>query len=151
MDLSETDQDLLDDLATEYIERCRKGEAPDADDYVDKYPALAQPITELFPMIAALEGLKEDRHRESARTATQQPLNLQELGDFEIIREIGRGGMGIVYEAQQRSLDRRVALKVLPKQSLLDPIQLKRFEREATNCCSPSSHQRRIVVRCGRA
>jgi len=53
------------------------------------------------------------------------------LGDFEIIREIGRGGMGVIYEARQLSLNRRVALKVLPFTSLLNPLQLARFENEA--------------------
>jgi serine/threonine protein kinase len=53
------------------------------------------------------------------------------LGDFRIIREIGRGGMGIVYEADQVSLGRRVALKVLPFAATLDPRQLQRFKMEA--------------------
>ena len=53
------------------------------------------------------------------------------LGDFEIIREIDRGGMGIVYEARQLSLDRHVALKVLPAEMTADPLSLQRFEREA--------------------
>jgi serine/threonine protein kinase/Tfp pilus assembly protein PilF len=53
------------------------------------------------------------------------------LGDFRIVREIGRGGMGVVYEAQQLSLDRRVALKVLPFAAALDPKQLQRFKNEA--------------------
>src|SRR5262249_1402422 len=52
-------------------------------------------------------------------------------GDFRIIREIGRGGMGVVYEAEQVSLGRRVALKVLPKQLLADAQTKRRFEREA--------------------
>src|ERR671922_12530 len=56
---------------------------------------------------------------------------LQRLGDFRIVREIGRGGMGIVYEAEQESLGRQVALKVLPGHALLDPRQLARFQREA--------------------
>ena len=53
------------------------------------------------------------------------------LGDFRIIREIGRGGMGVVYEAEQTSLGRRVALKVLPFAGLLDTRQLQRFKNEA--------------------
>jgi serine/threonine protein kinase len=53
------------------------------------------------------------------------------LGDFQILREIGRGGMGIVYEAVQLSLGRRVALKVLPQAATLDPKQLQRFQNEA--------------------
>jgi len=54
-----------------------------------------------------------------------------QLGDFRIVREIGRGGMGVVYEAQQVSLKRRVALKVLPFAAVLDPRQLQRFQNEA--------------------
>ncbi len=53
------------------------------------------------------------------------------LGDFQLGREIGRGGIGVVYEARQLSLGRRVALKVLPPSSRLDPRQLRRFENEA--------------------
>src|SRR5262249_20509004 len=56
---------------------------------------------------------------------------LERLGDFRILREVGRGGMGIVYEAEQVSLGRHVALKVLPGHALLDPRQLQRFQREA--------------------
>ena len=54
-----------------------------------------------------------------------------QLGDFRIVREVGRGGMGVVYEAEQVSLDRRVALKVLPFAAALDPRQLQRFQTEA--------------------
>jgi hypothetical protein len=53
------------------------------------------------------------------------------LGDFRIVREIGRGGMGVVYEAIQLSLGRRVALKVLPFVAALDPTRLQRFKNEA--------------------
>jgi len=53
------------------------------------------------------------------------------IGDFRLIREIGRGGMGVVYEAEQVSLRRRVALKVLPYAGALDPRQILRFQNEA--------------------
>src|SRR5262249_6825819 len=56
---------------------------------------------------------------------------LNQLGDFRIIREVGKGGMGIVYEAEQLSLGRHVALKVLPRAMLLEPKAKRRFEREA--------------------
>src|SRR5262249_22699797 len=53
------------------------------------------------------------------------------LGDFHVLREVGRGGMAVVYEAEQVSLNRRVALKVLPLAATMDPRQLDRFHREA--------------------
>src|SRR5205823_3974129 len=56
---------------------------------------------------------------------------LQQLGDFHILREVGRGGMGVVYEAEQVSLGRRVALKILTQKTLRDAKQRARFEREA--------------------
>src|SRR5439155_2263371 len=56
---------------------------------------------------------------------------LGQLGDFRLLREIGRGGMGVVYEAEQISLRRRVALKVLPFAAAIDPRQLQRFQNEA--------------------
>ncbi len=59
------------------------------------------------------------------------PTSPQPLGDFRIVREIGRGGMGVVYEAVQLSLGRRVALKVLPFAAALDRKQLQRFKNEA--------------------
>ena len=62
---------------------------------------------------------------EVAETAQRQ------LGDYLIVREIGRGGMGVVYEARQISLDRRVALKVLPFAAVLDRKQVARFYNEA--------------------
>ena len=59
------------------------------------------------------------------------PFPIGRLGDFRILRVLGRGGMGVVYEAIQESLGRHVALKVLPPHGRLDATQLARFRREA--------------------
>lgn len=123
--------DLLDALAAEFMERQRRGESPSIDEYATQHPGLAGEIRELFPAIGAMEQLKAREEQSSRGRASLGPVQLEQLGDYHILREIGRGGMGIVYEAEQESLHRRVAIKVLPRQSLLDPTYLRRFERES--------------------
>jgi serine/threonine protein kinase/tetratricopeptide (TPR) repeat protein len=76
----------------------------------------------------------------SPGTDSSEPMR---LSDFRILREVGRGGMGIVYEAEQVSLRRRVALKVLPLAATLDPRQLQRFHNEAQ--AAASLHHTHIV------
>ncbi|MBN1344732.1 MAG: serine/threonine protein kinase [Phycisphaerae bacterium] len=124
-------RDPVEILADEFIERHRQGERPTIDEYAERYPDLADDIRELFPTIAAMEGLKALKEESAGSAARLGALHIEQLGDFRIIREIGRGGMGIVYEAEQESLRRRVAVKVLPRHWLLDAKQLERFRREA--------------------
>src|SRR5262249_29811979 len=63
--------------------------------------------------------------------ASSSAVVSRRLGEYLLVREIGRGGMGVVYEAVQESLGRHVALKVFPEQALMHPGSLERFQREA--------------------
>lgn len=124
------DHDPVELLAADFLDRLREGENPTIEEYVERHPEHAERIGSLFPTIAAIENSKKpiDLGQRSKQFAS---LKLDRLNDFTIVREIGRGGMGIVYEAIQESLNRRVALKVLPKQMLLKRKSLERFQREA--------------------
>jgi len=122
---------LLSELADEYATRYRAGQRPPLREYLNRYPELANDILELFPAMIAIERVKEHQEEQRKEAAAPPSPALQQLGDFRIVREIGKGGMGIVYEAEQVSLGRRVALKVLPKQLLVDDRTKHRFEREA--------------------
>ncbi len=133
MSISESEQyDLLDQLAEEFAERYRRGERPTLEEYTDRYPDLADDIRELFPALAKVEQVEGDRQAEDvavdSRAKNPPP---PQIGDYRILREIGRGGMGVVYEAEQISLGRRVALKVLPGQASRDRVVQERFRREA--------------------
>jgi WD40 repeat protein/serine/threonine protein kinase len=131
--------DPFDELVEEYLRRCRCGERPTPAEYAARYPELAPRILEFFPALELIERLKptpEDcaGHSDgtgSGGTSLVVGDRLQRLGDFRVLREIGRGGMGVVYEAEQESLGRRVALKVMSGHRLSDVNQLERFTREA--------------------
>jgi serine/threonine protein kinase len=106
-----------------YMSAVEKGHRLDRDEFLSRHAAVADVLAPCLDGMEMLHGL--DAGPESTGAA------LGTLGDFRIMREVGRGGMGVVYEAEQISLGRRVALKVLPFASTLDPKQLQRFKNEA--------------------
>ncbi|MFC1760994.1 protein kinase [Planctomycetota bacterium] len=124
-------EDHLETVIAEFSERLRQGESPSVDEYVARYPDLAGEIKELLPTIADLERVKSRQERVTGELASLGPLKIEQLGDFHLIREIGRGGMGVVFEARQESLARKVAIKVLPRQPWQDAKQLEQFKQEA--------------------
>lgn len=123
-------------LAEEFLERYRKGQRPSLKEYIDRHPDLAPEIREVLPAMAMMEKIaladeSLDGDPTMPRYVTPATPPIEQLGDYRIIREVGHGGMGVVYEAEQVSLGRHVALKVLPQQMLLDRKQKLRFERES--------------------
>jgi WD40 repeat protein/tetratricopeptide (TPR) repeat protein len=135
MSESNADRDPIEMLADSFLARYRRGERPSLEDYAAQYPELADQIRELLPALVMLE---EERFSASAADATDGFTSAgtsgsapRQLGDYLILREIGRGGMGVVYESVQQSLGRHVALKVLPLEGLAGSSQLARFRMEA--------------------
>ncbi len=126
-------EDTVLELAEEFVERCRMGESPSIAEYIERHPELADEIREVFPMVADMEefALANHRHHSAPVSSSNGRPPWERLGDFRLIREIGRGGMGVVYEAEQISLGRRVALKVLSSDRLANEKHRERFEREA--------------------
>jgi hypothetical protein len=126
-----------------YLSELQQGRFPSRSELVERFPQLAEPLA------ACLDSL-DFMHRVAPqlwtncepsldRSSGQDPAEIEKrltLGDFRIIREIGHGGMGVVYEATQLSLNRRVALKVLPFAAILDDRQLARFKNEAQAAAS---------------
>ncbi len=127
MATSSDDRDPVERLAEEFAERLRRGERPSLSEYSRRHPQHAEAIRELFPALALMEQFKPA----PGEPGPGGEGRLEHLGDYRLLREIGRGGMGVVYEAEQLSLGRHVALKVLPRQALLNPTHLERFRREA--------------------
>ena len=120
MDADPDTEAELDSLAEDFVRRARSGERPRVSEFARRHPAHADRILEIFPLLTAIEDLKPEGPRPGAR-----------IGPYEVVREVGRGGMGVVYEAVHTDLGRRVALKILPVQATLDPRFLERFRREA--------------------
>ena len=147
-DPAASQEDRLVQAMDEYRAALDAGEPLDQAALLARYPDIADELA------ACLDGLEfihnvapqlaEPAPKQSAASASEiRPTAA--LGDFQIIREIGRGGMGVVYEAEQLSLGRRVALKVLPFAAVMDPRQLARFKTEA-QAAAHLQHQNIVPV-----
>ena len=132
----------LDEIAEEYLLRLRLDEAPEVEEYARRFPSLAEEIRNTLPALVAMEQFGLEIEQSEAGQAGWTPPKVEQVGDYRILGELGRGGMGIVYEAEQQSLRRRVALKVLPRMAR-DDGGLARFQREAR--AAASLHHTNIV------
>jgi serine/threonine protein kinase len=118
----------------EYLRLAETGQCPSVDNFLATHAEIAELLRPCLTGLQFVQQAAADIEASSAaigRRLVAEQLVGEPLGDFELIRELGRGGMGIVYEAQQRSLRRRVAVKVLPLAAMLDERRLERFQHEA--------------------
>ena len=152
--IEESPSDAFEAMASEFAIQIRKGQTPSIDEFANRNQELASRVLRLFPVLELMErnGEYSDQWSEAELLHAEkrhQKLNgdrwaaPKRLGDFRLIREIGRGGMGIVFEAQQESLGRRVAIKILPSSAQFDERRTERFATEAK--ASAMLHHTNIV------
>ena len=115
----------IDRLFADYVDRLNRGEILDASEIRRAHPDSADEL------ISALEDFEAFGDAAASKGSTKSEGSARSFGDYDIGRELGRGGMGVVYEALERNLDRRVALKVLSAGLMVDSKSVLRFRREA--------------------
>src|SRR4029077_9268309 len=113
-----------------YLEDLQAGRPLSRDEFLARHAEIAEALSPCLPELEFIHAGAAHLGGQGASSATDATDSLPpraQLGDYRILREVGRGGMGVVYEAEQVSLGRRVALKVLPFAKAIDPKQRKRF------------------------
>lgn len=118
-------------LADDYFARRANGEGVTIADYAEMYPGQAEEILEVFPALEAMKSLSKEWKRTVVQPQQAGPDLPFRMGDYQLERKIGQGGMGIVYEAEHTSLRRRVAIKILKMFSLNTDSDIQRFHDEA--------------------
>jgi serine/threonine protein kinase len=126
----EADDPRLTQALQEYLGLLEAGQSVSREEFLKRYPDINAPLSQAMKSLEFVHETSEELPR--PEIGSDDLLGDEaSFADFRLLREIGRGGMGVVYEAEQVSLGRRVALKVLPLAATFDPRQLARFKSEA--------------------
>src|SRR5262245_32356113 len=131
---------LLDDVVTAYLKEARAGPTTEPEAWLARYPELASDLAEFFADRAAIE-----RFAVPLRSVTPGSLPAEVIGDYELLEEVARGGMGVVYRARQRSLNRVVALKMVLSGRVASVADVERFRHEAESAAQ-LDHQHIVPI-----
>ena len=143
-------EEPVNEVIAAYLRAVRAGQAPDRQEILARYPdlaaeltsffadrdqfhAVAAPLQEVIPPPAPPASPVGEPGTQDEVTPVADPSlgTAQRFGDYELLEEIARGGMGVVYRARQRSLNRVVALKMVLAGQLATPAEVQRFRAEA--------------------
>ncbi len=137
---------LLGQIADEINREWREGRNPDLERLVAGHHLMETHLRGLLPALQVLHVAGDYLSQPpEAESAGELPPQIRRLGDYQLLRQIGRGGMGIVFEAEQISLRRRVAVKMLPMAAAWDEHRLHRFQKEA-HAAARLHHQNIVPV-----
>ena len=132
--------ELLVELLDEMVARTRGGSAGSLEELISTHPHLEHELRELWATVqitedfASFEGLFDQIDATvlgPSHGSSMEAFEPRDYGDYELLEELGRGGMGVVYKAWQKDLDRIVALKMILRGDLASPADLARFRAEA--------------------
>ena len=127
-------EQLLDSIVDEFTSQIRAGLNPQVADFQERYPQLHCQLEELLGSVKAIESLKSTAAGKAGSSAsfhrTQFPMP-ETIGEYQVLSELGRGGMGVVYLGKHQTLGREVAIKVLPPSLAASEDRVDRFQSEA--------------------
>jgi serine/threonine protein kinase len=122
----------FEEAVAEYLRLSEEGPEPDPEQFVRRFPDLEKRLREFFAGLALFDHMADHLAPLAGQRGHHAPAHSgTRLGDFELLEELGKGGMGIVYRARQVKLDRLVALKLIRSGSLADTEERSRFDAEA--------------------
>lgn len=118
-------------LASQFVDELRRGQRPSVELYARRYPPHAERIRDCFPVLALLEQARIEKESSSFRHNMPERFPFTRLGRCQLLCELGRGGMGVVFQARDADSGHLVAVKVLPWRVSIVPEWQRRFEKEA--------------------
>ena len=126
----------LDDILADFLLRLDRGEPVDREEFITAHSEVADELRSYFANAELLEGAAKSPASETqawlpGESVLPSPVTIRYFGDYELLEEVGHGGMGVVYKARQQSLNRIVAVKMILAGSLAGPAEVARFRREA--------------------